>query len=383
PHRHVAQALRHCRIGIVLVLQAADRHRWPLRMQQAAAHRHQRGEAVGVAQRQVPGAVAAHRQAGEVGAVRVAVELARGRVELGQHHIGHLVPLRAFRRLREHHDRGELRGAAAHVGAESDLGLPAVVVAALARAVQEQDHRGPAVDHRARRREHLVAVRAAFDLDLPLQEHAARGQRGEAHAAAKHEDKEQRGRQAHDGSPVTVQRRMTSVASPRKLKNPMTSVTAVTTTGPGTAGSTPMRLSSSGTATPASAAEQKLMTSAEAITSDSSQLPNQASATSPTSPPISRPLINATRSSFHSRMLALLAPTWPRAMPRTIRVSTCTAALPPMPATIGISTASATICSMVASNWPITPAATNAVSRLMPSQTTRPRTARGTGENRS
>ena len=125
------------------------------------------------------------------------------------------------------------------------------------------------------------------------------------------------------------------------------------------------------------------MTSAMVITSDSSHSRNQTRATKPTSPPISSPLISATRTSFHSRIPALLAPTWPKARPRTIRVSTCTAALPPIPATTGISTARATISSMVASNWPITMAARNAVIRLMHSHTTRPRTARGTGENRS
>ena len=50
----------------------------------------------------------------------------------------------------------------------------------------------------------------------------------------------------------------TSVARPRKLRKPITSVTVVRTTPPASAGSKPMRLSVSGTSTPASAAEQQV-----------------------------------------------------------------------------------------------------------------------------
>src|SRR5690606_19781509 len=391
PHREIAQPLRHRRVWIVLALQAADRHRRPPRMQQAAADRHQRGETARLAQRQVPGAVAAHRQSGEVGAVRVAAELARGGFELGDNDVGQLVPLGAFGRLGEHHDRGELRGRGADPRPEADLQLATVVVAAFARAVQEQDHRGLRGRVGARRHEHLVAMGAAVEGEFALHERAGgagRAIRG-AGAGAEHHGRQCDGRQAqgrdHAGLAFTgdphhtataamaawrgarrVQCSRIAVARPRKLKNPITSVTAVTTTVPATAGSMRMRLSSSGSSTPASAAEQKLSTSAAAITADSAHEPNHSNATAPTSRPISRPLISATRSSFHSRIEALLGPTWPRARPRTIRVSTWTAALPPMPATIGISTARATIFSMVASNWPITAAARNAVSRLMP-----------------
>ena len=54
-------------------------------------------------------------------------------------------------------------------------------------------------------------------------------------------------------------------------------------------------------------------------------------------------------------------------MPRTITVSVCVAALPPMPATIGMNTARIGSASIVPVNSPTTPAARNAVARLTPS----------------
>ena len=57
----------------------------------------------------------------------------------------------------------------------------------------------------------------------------------------------------------------------------------------------------------------------------------------------------------------------PSASPRTITVSVCVAALPPMPATIGMKTASAVTRLIVPSNSATTDAATNAVTRLTPS----------------
>ena len=63
---------------------------------------------------------------------------------------------------------------------------------------------------------------------------------------------------------------------------------------------------------------------------------------------------------------------------RTVTVMVWLPALPPIEATIGISTASATICSMVASNRPITEAASSAVNRLKRSQVKRCRAVRHT-----
>ena len=48
--------------------------------------------------------------------------------------------------------------------------------------------------------------------------------------------------------------------------------------------------------------------------------------------------------SFDSALRALAHDNSPSARPRTITVSVCVAALPPMPATIGMNTASAVTC---------------------------------------
>src|SRR5690606_23753423 len=134
-----------------------------------------------------------------------------------------------------------------------------------------------------------------------------------------------------------------------------------------------MRLMVSGTSTPPSAAEQKLIVSAEPITSDSGMSRYQTHTIRPSRVPRVSPFIIATRTSFHSSVRALELPIWPSARPRIISVNTWVPALPPMPATIGISTASATICSIVPSKRPTTLAARNAVHRFTPSHTTRRR----------
>ena len=54
----------------------------------------------------------------------------------------------------------------------------------------------------------------------------------------------------------------------------------------------------------------------------------------------------------------------PSAIPRTMTVSVCVAALPPIPATMGMNTASAVICEIVPSNNLTTEAAMNAVNRF-------------------
>ena len=69
----------------------------------------------------------------------------------------------------------------------------------------------------------------------------------------------------------------------------------------------------------------------------------------------------------------------PSASPRTITVSVCVAALPPMPATIGMKTASAVTRLIVPSNSATTDAATNAVTRLTPSHGNRLRSASNGG----
>src|SRR3546814_20260824 len=107
---------------------------------------------------------------------------------------------------------------------------------------------------------------------------------------------------------ASLQRSRISVARPRKLRKPITSVTVVRITAPASAGSNPMRLTVSGTSTPPSAAEQKLIVNAEPITSDSGRSRYQIQTITPSSEPSDRPFIIATRTSFHSSVRALELP---------------------------------------------------------------------------
>ena len=63
-------------------------------------------------------------------------------------------------------------------------------------------------------------------------------------------------------------------------------------------------------------------------------------ATMPSATPLPRPIA----ASFASALRALAHDNSPSARPRTITVSVCVAALPPMPATIGMNIASAVTC---------------------------------------
>ena len=58
--------------------------------------------------------------------------------------------------------------------------------------------------------------------------------------------------------------------------------------------------------------------------------------------PSTRPLPRPTSASLSSALRVLPQFSSPSAMPRTITVSVCVPALPPMPATMGMKTASAT-----------------------------------------
>src|SRR3546814_5148383 len=92
---------------------------------------HQRVEAFRLWQRQSPGPVAAHRHAGEVGAVAVAVELRGRRVQRGEGDARvRALPFAVLRHLREHDDRREAACVGAHMGAEAGKrGLDPVVAA--------------------------------------------------------------------------------------------------------------------------------------------------------------------------------------------------------------------------------------------------------------
>ena len=113
-----------------------------MRHAHTAADRHQRGKAAGRHQCRFPGAVAAHRHAGQVGICAIATEFGTGGIERRQRHadIGP-GPFLAFGHLRQHHDGREIGGMAAQVRAEPGLGLLDAIAAALARTVQEQHHR--------------------------------------------------------------------------------------------------------------------------------------------------------------------------------------------------------------------------------------------------
>src|SRR3546814_17124537 len=91
---------------------------------------------------------------------------------------------------------------------------------------------------------------------------------------------------------ASLQRSRISVARPRKLRKPITSVTVVRITAPASAGSNPMRLTVSGTSTPPSAAEQKLIVNAEPITSDSGRSRYQIQTITPSSEPSDLPFIS-------------------------------------------------------------------------------------------
>ena len=69
-----------------------------------------------------------------------------------------------------------------------------------------------------------------------------------------------------------------------------------------------------------------------------------AQATPAATVPSARPLPRPISASLASAFRALPHDNSPSARPRTITVSVCVAALPPMPATIGMKTASAVTC---------------------------------------
>ena len=99
------------------------------------------GPAVGIEARQLPCAVAAEREAGEIGARGVAVELVRLLVERGHghgHHVG-VGPVVELRALRHDDDEGPALGVVAHRCGKADLGLPHAFGAALAAAVKKEN----------------------------------------------------------------------------------------------------------------------------------------------------------------------------------------------------------------------------------------------------
>ena len=105
--------------------------------------------------------------------LRVAAEFAAGRVQRGERDIDVAPhPFLVVRHLREYDDGGEVLLVRAHVRTQPGRDLRLVVAAALARTVQEQDHRRMRAPGRLRRHEDLVAVGLACDRHLALHENA-------------------------------------------------------------------------------------------------------------------------------------------------------------------------------------------------------------------
>ena len=97
--------------------------------------------AFGISAGKFPCAVAAEREAGEIGACGVGVELDGFLVEGGHghgHHVG-VGPVVDLRTLGHHDDEGPAFGMIAHRLGEADLGLPHAFGAALAAPVEEQN----------------------------------------------------------------------------------------------------------------------------------------------------------------------------------------------------------------------------------------------------
>ncbi len=102
-----------------------------------------RGPAFGVSAGELPRAVTAEREAGEVGARRVSVKLGGLRVERGHghaHHVG-VGPVAILRALRHHDDEGPALRMVAHGCRQANLRLPHALRAALAAPMQKEDDR--------------------------------------------------------------------------------------------------------------------------------------------------------------------------------------------------------------------------------------------------
>ena len=155
-------------------------------------------------------------------------------------------------------------------------------------------------------------------------------------------------------------------------------MTVVTKTVAARAGSTPILLRPSGIKIPENPAAIMLMIIAATIIELKPVSPNQIYAPIPQSAANAIPLMKLTISSLLTNLRTFDAVMSRVAKARTVTVSACVPALPPIEATIGMRMARATICSMVPPNTEITSDATTAVPRFTSNQTKRPRTMRKT-----
>ena len=132
------------------------------------------GPAMRMQARQLPGAIAAQRKRGEVGARRVAVKLVRFLIERGHcqlEHVG-IGPVSGLRALRHHDHEGPAVGMIAHCFGDADLRLPHSFGAALAAAVQEEDDRPflAVIAAPLFRQIDLKTISDAVELDVPIEE---------------------------------------------------------------------------------------------------------------------------------------------------------------------------------------------------------------------
>ena len=135
------------------------------------------------------------------------------------------------------------------------------------------------------------------------------------------------------------------MASPRNDANPTTSVNVVMNTDEPSAGSTLSAFKPSGTSVPAVAATNRLMSIAMPSTRPSIGSPFVAQATPAATNPERDAIAQADGGlPWPAPCARSTTTTRPSARPRTITVSVCVAALPPMPATMGMKIASAVTC---------------------------------------
>ena len=120
---------------------------------------------------QEPRPLPANRQSGQVDALRVAVELGHGGVErFHRHGVHHAMPAHVGAQLRHHHDQRKARAFVADGRGQANGGLVQPVVAAFARAMQEQRHRPFSIRRVVGGHEDLVAVGHAVDGDAAVEE---------------------------------------------------------------------------------------------------------------------------------------------------------------------------------------------------------------------
>src|SRR6185436_13161387 len=165
----------------------------------AAADRHQRGERIGVRQREMPRPESAEGEAGEIEPAVVAMELADCLLQRHHRRVGGPADPTLVRwRLRKDHDRGDPLGSGTDRRARADLHLAASVVSTLARAVQEQHDRPAPLRRPVARDVNGVRIGDAVERDRPIEESGLRM----VHRAAGGE--EENGCEVHLHGPVLL-----------------------------------------------------------------------------------------------------------------------------------------------------------------------------------